>query len=86
MKLMHVGIFLKEGYFEPSGMTLKELAELTGSTPASLSRLFSGKATLSYEMAVKLEEIWPRKAETWLAHQARYELEKIRENAIKINY
>ena len=78
MKLMHVGEFLRQGYFEPSGMTLKELADQTGTTTASLSRLFSGKAALSYEMAVKLEGVWPRKATTWLAHQAKFELEKLR--------
>ena len=78
MKLMHVGKFLKEGYFDQSEMTLKGLADLTETTPASLSRLFSGKASLSYEMAVKLEIIWGRKAETWMQHQVRYELQKLR--------
>lgn len=80
MELMHIGEFLKQGYFEPSGMTLKELADLTNTTTASLSRLFSGKAALSYEMAVKLEKVWPRKAQTWLDHQTRYELGKLKPN------
>ena len=78
MGLMNVGALLKQDYFEPSGMTLKELADYTGTTTASLSRLFAGKAALSYEMSVKLENVWNNKAEFWLDHQVKYELEKLR--------
>ena len=76
IKLVHVGSLLKDGYMEPSGMSLKELADKIDSTPASLSRLLSGKATLSYDMAIKLEGVFGRKAYTWLTHQVRYELQQ----------
>ena len=74
---MHVGLFLKEGYLKPSGMSQQDLANKLNTTTASLSRLFSGKASLSYQMAIELEKVWPRKAETWLLHQVRYELEQL---------
>lgn len=74
---MHVGNFLQKAYFVPSGMSLKQLSSLTGSSTASLSRLLNGKATLSYEMAIKLESVWGRKAYTWLTHQVRYELQQL---------
>ena len=77
MKLISVGELLKEGYLKPSGMSLKELSEKLDCDKGTLSRLFSGKSKLSYEMAVKLEKVWPRKATTWLDHQTRYELEQL---------
>ena len=78
MKLMPVGEFLKEGYFDPSGMSLQELSDKLGCDKGTLSRLFSGKSKLSYEMAVKLENVWGRKAETWLDHQTRFELQQLK--------
>lgn len=77
MKLIHVGKFLKQGYFDESDYTLAELAKEIGVSNASLSRLFCGKASLSYEMAVKLESVWGRKATTWLDHQTRWELQQL---------
>lgn len=76
IKLIHVGELLNNAYLKPSGMSLQELADKIGSSSASLSRLLSGKATLSYDMAVKLESVFKRKAYTWLNHQVRYELQQ----------
>lgn len=82
MKLIHVGKLLKEGYLEPSGMTLKQLSDLTGVSVPALSRLMSGKSSMTPSMAVKLEKVWKRKASTWLYHQVNYELQQ--ESSIEV--
>ncbi len=75
MKYLHVGLIMKRDLFDRGDLTLEQLANKVGCSGASLSRLFSGKASLSYEMAVKLEKVYPQNsAETWLDIQTRYEL------------
>lgn len=76
MKLLPIGEFLKEGYIEPSGMTLNEVASEIGTSPATLSRLLNGKSELTTELAIKLETLFGRKAETWLIHQVKYTLQE----------
>ncbi len=78
MKYSHVGLIIKRDLFDRSELTLEALADKVGCSGASLSRLFSGKASLSYEMAVKLEKVWPDYvASHWLDYQTRYELERL---------
>ncbi|ALM62141.1 plasmid antitoxin with HTH domain [Vibrio phage qdvp001] len=77
MKLMSVGELLKDGYLEPSGMSLNELASKLEVSPSSLSRVITGKSVLTVEMAIKLESVWPRKAYTWLHHQLKHQLQEV---------
>ncbi|UUW39719.1 putative XRE family transcriptional regulator [Vibrio phage VPMCC14] len=76
MKLISVGKLLKDGYLEPSGMSLNELASKLEVAPSSLSRVITGKSVLTVEMAIKLEKVWPRKAYTWLHHQLKHQLQE----------
>lgn len=77
MKLMHIGKFLKEAYFEPSGLTMNKLSIESGVSQSQLSRIMSGKSDLTTEAAIGLSKVWPRKAESWLTHQARYKLQEL---------
>lgn len=77
MKLISVGELLKDGYLEPSGMSLNELASKLEVSPSSLSRVITGKSVLTVEMAIKLEKVWPRKAYTWLEHQLKHQLQEV---------
>lgn len=76
MNLVSIGKLLKDSYLIPSGMSINELASKLSVSPSTLSRVISGKSLLTVEMAIKLENVWPRKAYTWLHHQLRYQLQE----------
>lgn len=76
MKLVSVGSILKEQYFKPSGLSITELAYQCNTSAASLSRVMNDKAELTVELAMKLEKVFKRKAETWLIHQVKYSLQE----------
>lgn len=77
MKLVSVGQLLEEGYLKPSGMSLNELANKLEVAPSTLSRVITGKSILTVDMAIKLENVWPRKAYTWLHHQLKHQLQEV---------
>lgn len=69
----HPGITLKK-YLEAHGLTVHRSAELLGVARPTLSRILNGWASISPDMAVRLEEIGWADAESWLDLQAAYDL------------
>lgn len=59
--------------------TITELAKQLDVSIPTVSRLLNQKADVSPEMAVRLEKVLHRSAESWMAMQASYSLEKARE-------
>lgn len=57
------------------GITVTDAAKHLGVTRTALSRILNGKAGVSPEMALKLEEAFgATTAETWLAMPSKYDL------------
>lgn len=56
-------------------------ADAMGMNKASISRLLSGKAAITPEMALRLEAVLNEPAEYWLSLQASYDIEKLRQSA-----
>jgi len=78
---MHPGEFISEMFMMDRDYTTTELAkQLEVSIPA-VSRLLNRKSDVSPEMAVRLEKVFKRSAESWMAMQAAYSIEKIRERS-----
>lgn len=71
---MHPGVFLKDAYMEPLEMGVTELADKLGVSASSVSRLVSGKSELSYEMAIRLSQVFKRTPEGWMNLQVAYGL------------
>ena len=69
----HPGITLKK-YLEAHGLTVHRSAELLGVARPTLSRILNGWASISPDMAVRLEEIGWADAGSWLDLQAAYDL------------
>lgn len=60
------------------GMTQKELAQRMGITEKHLSNIIRGKVPVSYEVALKLEEVIGPSAQFWLNLETNYQLNKAR--------
>ncbi|WP_420632716.1 HigA family addiction module antitoxin [Candidatus Palauibacter sp.] len=69
----HPGATLKE-YLAAHGLTVQGSAELLGVARPTLSRILNGWASISPDMAVRLEEIGWADAESWLDLQAAHDL------------
>jgi addiction module HigA family antidote len=59
---------------EDGGISVTVFAEKLGMTRTAISRIIHGKAAISTEMAIRLEEALGTSAETWLAMQAAFDL------------
>jgi len=74
----HPGGLIAE-YLEDNDISLRSLAKQLGVSAASLSKVASGKASVSPEMAVRLEAGLGIVARLWLSMQAACDLHKARE-------
>ncbi|RPD99771.1 addiction module antidote protein, HigA family [Candidatus Pantoea deserta] len=74
----HPGGLIQE-YLEDNDISLRSLARQLGVSAASLSKVASGKASVSPEMAVRLEAGLGIAARLWLSMQASCDLHKARE-------
>ncbi|WP_313052654.1 HigA family addiction module antitoxin [Pantoea piersonii] len=74
----HPGGLIEE-YLEDNDISLRSLARQLGVSAASLSKVASGKASVSPEMAVRLEAGLGIAARLWLSMQAACDLHKARE-------
>jgi len=71
---IHPGEFLKNIYIEPFGLSLTTLATDLDISKSSLSRLIKKKASLSVDMARRLEKFFGYPAKSWLMLQVNYDL------------
>ncbi len=70
----HPGEFITGIYLEPNGISGRELAELLGVAPSTLSRVLKGSSRVTPEMALRLSVALGRSPESWLAMQDSHDL------------
>jgi addiction module HigA family antidote len=80
----HPGITLREDVLPALGISITQAAEELGVTRPALSRVLNGKAAISPEMALRLEQ-WlgvnnGGSASLWLGQQSAYDLWKTRKS------
>jgi len=73
----HPGGLIRE-YLEDFHVSLRTLAKNLDVSPAALSKVASGKAAITPEMALRLEAGLGIAARLWLAMQAAYDLSRAR--------
>jgi len=78
MITMHPGEYISEMFMSSNEITTTELAEKLQVSVASVSRILNGKSDVSPKMALKLQRVLGRSAESWLVMQAEYSLAKER--------
>ncbi len=85
MKPPHPGEFIREEMLEPLGLSITKASEILGVRRATLSDLVNEKASLSPEMALRIEKAFGLDMDTMLRMQAWYDGMNMREQADAIN-
>lgn len=80
----HPGPSIKADCLDPLGLSVTEGAELLGVARPTLSRLINGRAAISPDMALKLEDQGWSDAETWLGMQTAYDLTQARKKTKRL--
>lgn len=80
----HPGRVLRELCMEPLGLTVTALAKALGVSRKTLSELLNGRAGVSAEMALRLSMAFKPSAESWMRHQAMYDLWQARKTRLRV--
>ena len=70
----HPGEILSEFWLDPLSLSIHETATRLNVTDNTVVELVNGKTGISPEMALRLELAFGKSAESWLAHQAAFDL------------
>ncbi|WP_395398191.1 HigA family addiction module antitoxin [Novosphingobium sp. BL-8A] len=70
----HPGKTLKDEVIAPLGLSVTEAAERLAMSRVALSRVLNGKAGISPDLALRLEQAGVSTARAWVALQANYDL------------
>lgn len=73
----HPGIFLRERYLDPLGVTPADLATALAVEPRRIRDLVEGKSPITPDMAARLALYFDVPARWWLELQARYDAEHL---------
>ena len=65
----HPGETLKEFYLDPYGLSIRQMAKALGVSHSALSRLVSTQASVTPDMAIRLERAVGLTAGAWLGMQ-----------------
>jgi addiction module HigA family antidote len=78
------GVFIREGILDELGLSVGAAAQVLGVRRATLSDLINGNASLSAEMALRIEKAFGVKMETLLNMQAWHDAYAMRQRAGEI--
>jgi len=73
----HPGEILNDLWLQPLGLSITSAAQGLDVSRKTLSEIVNGKSAISPEMAMRLELAFGKSAQSWLAHQASYDLWQI---------
>ena len=80
----HAGDIIYWGILEPLGISITKGAEILGVRRATLSAVVNGKASLSPELALRVEKAFGPEVDHLLRIQAAYDAAQIRKRAKQI--
>jgi addiction module HigA family antidote len=81
----HPGTFIREEVLEPLDLSIARAAEILGVRRATLSDLINGKASLSAEMALRVEKAFGVNMDIMLRMQAWYDAHLMRARSDEID-
>ena len=84
MRPPHPGEFIRAEILEELGLSVTKAAEILGVRRATLSMLVNGKASLSAEMALRVEKAFGVSMDTLLRMQAWFDAHSMRKRAAEI--
>ncbi len=80
----HPGRFIRMEIIEPLGLSVTKAARVLGVSRPALSALLNGRASLSPEMAIRVEKAFGPKMDTRLRMQASYDIAEARDKQDEI--
>jgi len=80
----HPGETVRELCIDEVGLTVTDAAKVLGVSRQALNNLVNKHASVTPEMAVRLEKAFGSNAEPWLRLQMNYDIWQARKNASKI--
>ena len=80
----HPGPFLREEVITPLGLSVTRAAEVLGVTRVALSALLNGRASLSPEMALRVEKAFGLSMDTLLRMQPNHDIARTRSRSAEI--
>ncbi|MGH8115560.1 MAG: HigA family addiction module antitoxin [Rhodanobacteraceae bacterium] len=80
----HPGEVLTELFMEPLKLTVTGLACALGVSRKTLSKIVNGNGAITPEMAVRLELAFGASAQSWLGHQAAFDLWQVEQTRNKL--
>jgi addiction module HigA family antidote len=72
----HPGALLREDVFGPLNLSVTEGAERLAMSRVALSRVLNGRASISPDLAIRLESAGVSTARFWMTLQTNYDLAK----------
>ena len=81
----HPGALIRRQVIEPLGLSVTAAARALGVTRPALSNLLNGKASLSSEMAIRIEKAFGPRMEHLMRMQLAYDLAAARHTADRID-
>ena len=75
----HPGEILREMWLAPLGLSITAAAENLKVSRKTLSEIVNGRASITPEMAMRLELAFGKSAQSWLGHQNAYDLWQMQE-------
>ena len=76
----HPGEIVKGLWLDPMDVSITDAAPAIGVSRKTLSKIVNGKARVTPEIAVRLSVALGGSAESWLGHQAAYDLWEIEQH------
>jgi addiction module HigA family antidote len=77
----HPGEILNDLWLEPMGLSITAAAQILKVSRKTLSEIVNGRASISPEMAMRLQLAFGKSAQSWLSHQAAYDLWQLKDRA-----
>jgi addiction module HigA family antidote len=77
----HPGEILHDLWLEPMQLSITTAAQVLKVSRKTLSEIVNGRASISAEMALRLQLAFGKSAQSWLAHQAAYDLWQLKDRA-----
>jgi antitoxin HigA-1 len=76
----HPGKIIKGLWLDPMGVSITEAARAMGVSRNTLSKIVNGRGRVTPEIALRLSIALGSSAESWLGHQAAYDLWKLEQH------
>ncbi|VAW35598.1 Antitoxin HigA [hydrothermal vent metagenome] len=81
----HPGEIIKGLWLDPIGISITQTAAAMGISRKTLSKIVNGNGRITPETAVRLSVTLGSSPESWLGHQAAYDLWQVEQYRTKLN-